>query len=62
LNQKIVELIGEIEYYERARAAGHPIPVAQTDYLAVKLRDLSIIRDSLTSVFYYKRLDEEEMK
>jgi len=60
LNQKIVECIGKLEFYERARLSGAPVPTGLVEYDSAKLRDLNVLRDSLTSVFYYKRLDKEE--
>jgi hypothetical protein len=60
LNNKMLECIGEVEYYHRAALAGYPVPAAQTDYLQVKLRDYGMIRDAITNVFFYKRLDKEE--
>jgi hypothetical protein len=63
LNAKILECIGKIEYFERAKAAGFPgLPAWLSDYETVKLRDLSILRDSLTQVFYYQRLTKEEIE
>jgi hypothetical protein len=62
LNQKIVESIGKLEYFERAKVAGATeIPAYLTDYERAKLHDLHVLRDALTSVFFYKRLDSEEI-
>jgi len=62
ISQKIIESIGKLEYFERAKAAGaSEIPDYLTDYERAKIRDLSVLRDALTSVFYYKRLDSDEL-